>query len=48
LSWPAASDNTAVTGYRVYRWTDSDGGATYSPKHVYLATVTPNGDGSGS
>jgi hypothetical protein len=48
LSWPAATDNVAVTAYRVYRWTARPDGVTYSPEHKLIATVSPAGDGSGS
>lgn len=48
LTWPAATDNTAVTAFRVYRWTARPDGVTYSPEHKPIATVTPAGDGSGS
>ena len=48
LSWPAATDNIAVTAYRVYRWAAPPEGATYSSKHELIATVTPAGDGTGS
>lgn len=48
LSWPAATDDVAVSAYRVYRWGAVPDGSTYSPKHQLIATVTPAGDGSGS
>jgi hypothetical protein len=48
LTWPAATDDVAVTGYRIYRWTARPDGVTYSPEHKLIATVTPAGDGSGS
>ena len=48
LTWPAATDDTAVTAYRVYRWAAAPEGALYSPKHELIATVTPAGNGSGS
>jgi hypothetical protein len=48
LAWPAATDNTAVTAYRVHRWTARPASVNYSPEHKLIATVTPAGDGSGS
>jgi hypothetical protein len=48
LSWPAATDNTGVTAYRVYRWTARPDNVTYSPEHKLIATVAPAGDGTGS
>ncbi len=48
LAWPAAADNVGVTAYRVSRWTAAPAGATYSPEHKLIATVTPAADGSGS
>jgi len=41
VSWGAASDNTAVAGYRVYRWTPLTAGVTYaySPVHELIATL---------
>lgn len=40
LSWDAGSDNTAVTAYAVYRWTDPVGGSPYTALHARIATVT--------
>ena len=40
LSWSAASDNTAVTGYRIYKWTAAPAGVHYTPKHEYVTTVS--------
>jgi len=43
LSWSAAADNTAVTAYAVYRWTDPTpigGSINYTQAHVKVATVT--------
>jgi len=40
LSWGAATDDTAVTAYNVYRWTDVAGGSPYTPVHTRFATVT--------
>ena len=48
LSWPATTDDVAVTAYRVYRWTAVPDGSTYSARHELIATVTPAGDGSGT
>ena len=48
LSWPATTDDVAVTAYRVYRWTAVPDGVTYSARHELIATVTPAGDGSGT
>ena len=49
LIWPAATDATGVTAYRVYRWTARPDGVTYSPEHKLIASnVAPAGDGSGS
>jgi hypothetical protein len=39
ISWTAATDNTAVTGYHVYRWTPAPFGAAYSPVHTLIATL---------
>jgi hypothetical protein len=39
LSWSAASDNTAVAGYYVYRWATILGGQAYSPVHSRIATL---------
>lgn len=40
LSWGAATDNTGVSSYLVYRWTDPPAGATYTSAPVLVATVT--------
>ena len=40
LSWGAATDNTGVSNYLVYRWTDPPAGATYTSAPVLVATVT--------
>ena len=40
LSWGAASDDTGVTAYRVYRWVDAPAGAGYTPLPEQVATVT--------
>jgi len=39
LEWTSATDNTAVTGYRVYRWLDAPIGAQYTNPHRLIATV---------
>ncbi len=40
LNWVAASDDTAVTAYEVYRWTDPPSGSGYTNSWQLLATVT--------
>ena len=40
LSWGAATDDTAVTAYNVYRWTDVPTGGGYTPLPLRVATVT--------
>ena len=40
LSWGAASDDTGVTAYHVYRWVDAPAGAGYTPLPEKVATVT--------
>ena len=40
ISWTAATDDTAVAGYYVYRWTDAPAGAGYTPVPARVATVT--------
>jgi len=39
LTWPAASDPVGVTRYRIYRWTPSPLGSTYTADAVPIATV---------
>jgi len=39
ISWAPATDNVAVTGYHVYRWTPAPVGAAYSPAHALIATL---------
>jgi len=39
LTWTSALDNTAVSGYYVYRWTAAPFGAAYSPVHSRIATL---------
>ena len=41
ISWTAATDNSAVAGYQIYRWQPAPVGALYSPVHSLLATVSP-------
>ncbi len=40
VSWGAATDDTAVTSYHVYRWTDAPLGGGYTPLLLKVATVT--------
>jgi hypothetical protein len=40
ISWTAASDDTAVAGYYVYRWIDAPAGAGYTPLPARVGTVT--------
>ena len=40
LSWDAATDDTGVAGYVVYRATDAETGAGYTAPYVEVATVT--------
>ena len=40
ITWTAATDDTVVTAYRVYRWTDAPVGAGYTPMRVRVGTVT--------
>ena len=40
VSWGAASDDTGVTAYHVYRWVDAPTGAGYTPLPEKVATVT--------
>jgi hypothetical protein len=39
LTWSAATDSPAVTGYRIYRWTPAVLGSTYTADAVPIATV---------
>jgi hypothetical protein len=39
LSWGAATDDTGVAGYDIYRWSDADGGAGYTAAPTPIATV---------
>jgi hypothetical protein len=39
LTWTAATDDTAVSGYYVYRWSPAPLGAAYSPVHSRIATL---------
>lgn len=39
VSWTAASDDTGVAGYYVYRWNPAPTGAAYSPVHARVATL---------
>ena len=39
LTWGAANDNTAVTGYRVYKWTDPASGSGYTGRPTLVATT---------
>jgi len=41
IAWSAASDNSAVAGYHVYRWTAAPYGVAYSMLHSRIATVGP-------
>jgi hypothetical protein len=40
VSWGAASDDTGVSAYHVYRWVDAPAGAGYTPLPEKVATVT--------
>ena len=40
LTWAAATDDPASRRYNVYRWTAAPAGATYTPVHALIATVT--------
>jgi hypothetical protein len=39
ISWAPATDDVAVTGYHVYRWSPAPAGAAYSPIHSQVATL---------
>jgi hypothetical protein len=39
LTWAAASDDTLVSGYDVYRWTDAPAGAGYTAAPVLIAST---------
>jgi hypothetical protein len=39
ISWAPATDNVAVAGYHVYRWSPAPVGAAYSPVHARVATL---------
>ncbi len=39
VSWDAASDDTGVTAYHVYRWVDAPAGAGHTPLPEKVATV---------
>ncbi|NTU71491.1 MAG: hypothetical protein HGB10_06695, partial [Coriobacteriia bacterium] len=41
VTWAPATDNVAVAGYRVYRWTSAPVGAAYSNRHELLASLAP-------
>ena len=41
LTWGAADDDTAVTGYRVYKWTDPASGSGYTGRPTLVATTAP-------
>jgi hypothetical protein len=40
LAWSEATDDVAVTGYRIYRWTDAPSGEGYSSPMEVIKTVT--------
>ncbi len=40
ISWTAATDDTAVAGYYIYRWTDAPAGAGFTPVPARVGTVT--------
>lgn len=42
LKWTPAADNTAVTGYRVYRWVESNS-TEYTNPHVFLGSSVTTG-----
>jgi hypothetical protein len=42
IAWTPATDDTAVSGYYVYRWEAAPQGAAYSPVHARVATLAPD------
>lgn len=40
VAWTAATDDTAVSGYYVYRWNAAPLGSAYSPVHSRVATLS--------
>jgi len=42
VAWTAATDDTAVNGYYVYRWNSVPIGAAYSAVHSRVATLAPS------